>query len=204
MLYGKSTTLIIQWRTIELEQWKESLDQWITPPTMHTATRRVSRKAKGSRSLKYVDRLMRLLPFICPFKSSDLKASLLLLGYLLMTFVCDVMIRVSFEVHFPICMFLRFGKAGWDCVKKGYIFMCARYFFFVFKYTVSPAAKKKKTEIRFSKPYSRYSLFFKRIRNSVRFFYQTLSVTNLVLGGVTLREPRICIGNHMILSAIWN
>ena len=41
--------------------------------------------------------------------------------------------------------------------------MCARYFFFVFKYTVSPAAKKKKpkkTEIRFSKP---YSLFFKRI-----------------------------------------
>ena len=79
--------------------------------------------------------------------------------------------------------------------------MCARYFFFVFKYTVSPAAKKK-TEIRFSKPYSRYSLFFKRIRNSVRFFYQTLSVTNLVLGGVTLREPRICIGNHMILSAI--
>ena len=169
MLYGKSTALIIQWRTIELEQWKESLDQWITPPTMHTATRRVSRKAKGSRSLKYVDRLMRLLPFICPFKSSDLKASLLLLGYLLMTFVCDVMIRVSFEVHFPICMFLRFGKAGWDCVKKGYIFMCARYFFFVFKYTVSPAAKKK-TEIRFSKPYSRYSLFFKRIRNSVRFF----------------------------------
>ena len=40
--------------------------------------------------------------------------------------------------------------------------MCARYFFFVFKYTVSPAAKKK-AEIRFSKPYSRYSLFFKRI-----------------------------------------
>ena len=79
--------------------------------------------------------------------------------------------------------------------------MCARYFF-VFKYTVSPAAKKKKTEIRFSKPYSRYSLFFKRIRNSVRFFYQTLSVTNLVLGGVTLRESRICIGNHMILSVI--
>ena len=143
MLYGKSTALIILWRTIELEQWKESLDQWITPPTMHTATRRVSRKAKRSRSFKGVDRLMRLLPFICPFKSSDLKALLLLLGYLLMTFVCDMMIRVSFEVHFPICMFLRFGKAGWDCVKKGYIFMCARYFFFVFKYTVSPAAKKK-------------------------------------------------------------
>ena len=69
-------------------------------------------KRHAGRSLKGVDRLMRLLPFICPFKSSDLKASLLLLGYLLMTFVCDVMIRVSFEVHFPICMFLRFGKAG--------------------------------------------------------------------------------------------
>ena len=144
MLYGKSTALIILWRTIELEQWKESLDQWITPPTMHTATRRVSRKAKRSRSFKGVDRLMRLLPFICPFKSSDLKASLLLLGYLLMTFVCDMMIRVSFEVHFPICMFLRFGKAGWDCVKKGYIFMCARYFFFRLQVHRLSCSKKKK------------------------------------------------------------
>ena len=144
MLYGKSTALIILWRTIELEQWKESLDQWITPPTMHTATRRVSRKAKRSRSFKGVDRLMRLLPFICPFKSSDLKASLLLLGYLLMTFVCDMMIRVSFEVHFPICMFLRFGKAGWDCVKKGYIIMCARYFSFSSSSTPSLLQQKKK------------------------------------------------------------
>ena len=25
-------------------------------------------------------------------------------------------------------MFLRFGKAEWDCVTKGNIFMCARYF----------------------------------------------------------------------------
>ena len=80
--------------------------------------------------------------------------------------------------------------------------MCARYFFFRLQVHRLSRSKKKKTEIRFSKPYSRYSLFFKRIRNSVRFFYQTLSVTNLVLGGVTLREPRICIGNHMILSAI--
>ena len=144
MLYGKSTTLIIKWRTIELEQWKESLDQWITPPTMHTATRRVSRKAKGSRSLKDVDRLMRLLPFICPFKSSDLKASLLLLGYLLMTFVCDVMIRVSFEVHFPICMFLRFGKAGWDCVKKRlYFHVCALFFFRLQVHRLSRSKKKK-------------------------------------------------------------
>ena len=42
--------------------------------TMHTATRRLSREAKGSRSLKGVDRLVRLLPFSCAFKSSDLKA----------------------------------------------------------------------------------------------------------------------------------
>ena len=65
--------------------------------TMQTATRLVSRKAKGSRSLKGVDRLVRLLPFACAFKSSDLKAQLLL-GYLLMTFVRDVIIRVSFKV----------------------------------------------------------------------------------------------------------
>ena len=68
--------------------------------TMHTATRLVSRKAKGSRSLKGVDRLVRLLPFACAFKSSDLKAQLLL-GYLLITFVCEVMIRISFKVSFP-------------------------------------------------------------------------------------------------------
>ena len=67
--------------------------------TMHTATRLVSRKAKGSRSLKGVDRLVRLLPFACAFKSSDLKEQLLF-GYLLMTFVCDVIIRVSFKVSF--------------------------------------------------------------------------------------------------------
>ena len=54
--------------------------------TMQTATRLVSRKAKGSRSLKGVNRLVRLLPFACAFKSSDLKAQLIL-GYLLMTFV---------------------------------------------------------------------------------------------------------------------
>ena len=67
--------------------------------TMHTATRLVSRKAKGSRSLKGVDRLVQLLPIACAFKSSDLKVQLLI-GYLLMTFVCDVIIRVSFKVSF--------------------------------------------------------------------------------------------------------
>ena len=53
--------------------------------TMHMATRRVSEKAKGSRSLKGVDRLVRLLPF-----------AQLLLGYLLMTFVLDESITIKF------------------------------------------------------------------------------------------------------------
>ena len=68
--------------------------------TMQTATSLVSRKAKGSRSLKGVDRLVRLLPFACAFKSSDLNAQQLL-GYLLMTFVRGVKIRLSFKVSFP-------------------------------------------------------------------------------------------------------
>ena len=67
--------------------------------TMHTATRRISRKAKGGRSLKGAGRLVGLLPFACPFKSSDQKAWLLL-GYLLMTFVGDVVIKVTFKVSF--------------------------------------------------------------------------------------------------------
>ena len=67
--------------------------------TFHTATRQVSQKAKGSRSLKGVDRLVRLLPFAYAFKSSDLKTKLLL-RYLLMTFLCDVIMRVSF-LSFP-------------------------------------------------------------------------------------------------------
>lgn len=53
--------------------------------TMHMATRRVSGKAKGSRSLKGVDRLVRLLPF-----------AQLLLRYLLMTFVLDDSITIKF------------------------------------------------------------------------------------------------------------
>ena len=70
---------------------------------MHTATRRISRKAKGGRSLKGAGRLVGLLPFACPFKSpfksSDQKAWLLL-GYLLMTFVGNVIIKVTFKVSF--------------------------------------------------------------------------------------------------------
>ena len=52
---------------------------------MHMATRQVSGKAKGSRSLKGVDRLVRLLPF-----------AQLLLRYLLMTFVLDDSITIKF------------------------------------------------------------------------------------------------------------
>ena len=105
--------------------------------TLHTATRRLSRKAKGSQSLKGVERLVRLLPFTYAFISSDLKTKLLL-RYLLMTFLYDVIIRVSF-LSFSFCMFLRFGKAGWDCVTKDNIFICARYFLCFQVHTVSPA-----------------------------------------------------------------
>ena len=80
---------------------------------MHTATRRISRKTGGSRWLKGVDWLVRLLPFAYASKSSDLKAKLLL-GYLLMTFVCDVIIKVSFKVSFLYLYVLR---------------LCARYLF---------------------------------------------------------------------------
>ena len=115
---------------------------------MHTATRRVSRKAKGSRSLKDVDRLMRLLPFICPFKSSDLKASLLLLGYLLMTFVCDVMIRVSFEVSFPHLYVLEVWQSRMRlCIKRFYFHVCAL-FFSSSSSSLSRSQKKKKKKKR--------------------------------------------------------
>ena len=98
-------------------------------------------KWKGSRSLKGVDRLVRLLSFACAFKSSDLKTWLLLRN-VLMTFLYDVIIWVSFlsfPCHFPVCVFLRFGKAGRDCITKGNIFMCARYFLSFQVHTVSPA-----------------------------------------------------------------
>ena len=54
---------------------------------------------KQMKSLKGVDRLVRLLSFACAFKSSDLKTWLLLRN-VLMTFLCDVIIRVSF-LSFP-------------------------------------------------------------------------------------------------------
>ena len=66
--------------------------------TMCTVTCRVSRKAKRSRSLNGLHRIVRILPLACAFKSTNFK---LLLGYLLMNFVCDVIITVSFKVSFP-------------------------------------------------------------------------------------------------------
>ena len=71
--------------------------------TMHTVTRWVSRKAKGSRSLKGVDRLVRLLQFACIFKSSDLKAELLS-GYLKMTFVCHLYILEVWQRRVILCL----------------------------------------------------------------------------------------------------
>ena len=65
---------------------------------MCTVTCRESRKAKRSRSLNGLDRIVRILPLACTFKYSNFK---LLLGYLLMNFVCDVIITVSFKVSFP-------------------------------------------------------------------------------------------------------
>ena len=77
-----------------------------------------------------------------------------------MTFVCDVIRKVSLRCHFSISIFLvflRFGKAG--SVTKGNIFICASYFFS----QVNCLSRIVTTEIRFSKSYSRYSLFFKLI-----------------------------------------
>ena len=66
----------------------------VSNSTMHSTTRRVSPKAKSSRSLKGADMLVWLLPLACAFESSDLKAQLLL-GYLLTTRLwCDN--KVSF------------------------------------------------------------------------------------------------------------
>ena len=61
--------------------------------------------------------------------------------------------------------------------------ICVFPIFFVFKYTVSPEEMTR--EIHFSKPYSRYPLFFKHIWNSVRFLLNA-ERDELVLGGIRL------------------
>ena len=130
--------------------------------TIHTATRRVSRKAKDSRSWKGVDRLVRLLPFACAFKSSDLKAQLLL-GYHLTTFVCNVLKGV---ISPSVCS-RGFPKPDGIVLQK-VMFSGVRANFLSLSSILS-FLQKMTPEIRFSKPYSRYSLFFKHIWNSERF-----------------------------------
>ena len=61
----------------------------------------------------------------------------MLFGYSSVTFVSDTIVRVSLRCHFPVCMFLRFGKAGWDCVTKGNIFICTHYFFLFLSISLS-------------------------------------------------------------------
>ena len=104
------------------DSWISTL-KGVTSPlnnsTLHTATRRVSRKAKGSRSLKGVDRLVK---------------TKLLLRYLLMTFLCDVIIRVSF-LSFPSLYVLEAWQSRMRLCK---VFMCARYFLCFQVHTVSP------------------------------------------------------------------
>ena len=133
--------------------------------TIHTATRRVSRKAKDSRSWKGVDRLVRLLPFACAFKSSDLKAQLLL-GYHLTTFVCNVLKGVIF----PSVCSRGFPKPDGIVLQK-VMFSGVRANFLSLSSILS-FLQKMTPEIRFSKPYSRYSLFFKHIWNSEPFFFK--------------------------------
>ena len=58
---------MVNLRTDELEQRKESLTN------AHGDTPD-NRKSEGCRWLKGVDRLVRLLPFACAFKSTKLKA----------------------------------------------------------------------------------------------------------------------------------
>ena len=77
---------------------------------------------------------------------------------LLMTFICDVIIGVSFKVSFPHLYLLE--------VWQSQMRLCYK------RYTVSgilSLLQKITPEIGFSKPYHRYSLFFKHIWNSVCF-----------------------------------
>ena len=88
------------------------------------------------------------------------------------------------------------------CIKRFYFHVCALFFFRLL--LVSPAAKKKKKQRYVSQNLILGILYSLSVFETLYVFYETLSVTNLVLGGVTFRESRICRGNHMILSAIWN
>ena len=77
-----------------------------------------------------------------------------------MTSVYDVILRVSFKVSFPHLYVLEVWKSRMRLRYKRYYFhVCALFFFF--KYQSLPLNITPK--IRLSKPYSRYSIFFKHI-----------------------------------------
>ena len=91
------------------------------------------------------------------------------------------------------------------CIKRFYFHVCALFFFRLLLVSPAPKKKKKKKKKRYvSQNLILGILYSLSVFETLYVFYQTLSVTNLVLGGVTFRESRICRGNHMILSAIWN
>ena len=56
----------------------------------------------------YIFKLLLIINYICIFKQ-------------FYNYICKLLFLLYI-------MFLRFGKAEWDCVTKGNIFMCARYF----------------------------------------------------------------------------
>ena len=77
-----------------------------------------------------------------------------------MTSVCDVILKVSFKVSFPYLYVLEVWQSRMRlCCKRYYFHVCSLFFFF--KYQSLPQNVTPK--IRLSKPYSRYSIFFKHI-----------------------------------------
>ena len=85
-------------------------------------------------------------------------------------------------------MFLRFGKAGWDYVTKGNIFICTHYFFLFLSISLSC---REQLQRYVSQNLILGILYSLSIFETLHVFYQTLSVTNLVLGGVRLLLSRI-------------
>ena len=78
-----------------------------------------------------------------------------------MTFVCDVVIEVIFKVSFPHLYVPEVWQSQITlCYKRCFYHVCALFFSFSSILSLLPNIT---SEIRFSKPYSRYSLFFKHI-----------------------------------------
>ena len=100
--------------------------------TIHTVTRRVSRK---------------------------------LLKYLLMSFVCDVIIGLVLRCHFPICMLFphlyALEEKPSEIVLQKVIFSYVRAIFLFTSILSLP--QKISLEVGFSKPNSGYSHFFKHV-----------------------------------------